>query len=346
MSGAAVAAARAYYDESLESGDVCFDIWMQRVEAARATVARCLGAAPDEIAFVANASAAMNLVALMLTSSDTHVLSADGEFPSATLPWLNQGARLSFLPRAADGSIELADADALIQRDTRVFVGSHVQYQTGFRYDLGALSAFCEARRLALVVDATQSVGAQPIDVQATPVDALLFSGYKWAGAGYGVGVLYMPQHKVAQAGLPVVGWRSTLEPALREYDTLNLAAHIGAVESGHPAFASIFALGESLSLLHSIGIAAIAERVDELTVELQVRLDEAGFELASPRDECARSSITLIQVDDASRVQTALYERGVFVSEAGGRLRVSVHFYNNHADIEQFMSALMSVTQ
>jgi len=88
------------------------------------------------------------------------------------------------------GIIDLNDIQKSITTDTRVLVTSFVQFATGFRQDLAALGRLCRERNLLFVVDATQGMGVFPIDVVNCGIDFLVFSVYKWAQAGYGVGGL------------------------------------------------------------------------------------------------------------------------------------------------------------
>ena len=88
--------------------------------------------------------------------------------------------------------IDLEDVQRSITAETRILVASYVQFATGFRQDLVSTGRLCRDRKLIFVVDATQGMGVFPIDVVASGIDFLVFSGYKWAQAGYGVGGLYI----------------------------------------------------------------------------------------------------------------------------------------------------------
>lgn len=343
MSRAAAAAGRQYFDEILEGGDTHWPAWLERTEQVRGSLAALLQATPGEIAFMPTASLGMNLIAQMLARPGGRILVADREFPSVTLPWLNLGMELTVLPLAEDGSVDLQDVERHIDARTTAIVASHVQYQTGFRYDLGALRAICERHGLRLIVDATQSVGAWPIDVARDGIDALVFSGYKWTTAGYGVAGLFVSQDLLDSSALPVVGWRSARTPSAMIYDHLDLARSAHALEAGHPPFPGIFALGASVSLLAEIGMARIAERIDMLTTKLHDGLSAQGHDIASPRRREARTGITLVPVGDAAALKVQLLRAGVFVSSVDDRLRVSLHFYNDETDIAAFLAQLQA---
>ncbi|MDJ0895638.1 MAG: aminotransferase class V-fold PLP-dependent enzyme [Alphaproteobacteria bacterium] len=341
MSEETAAAAKQYFDESVAGGDTHWPRWLERAETVRQSVADHLNASAREIAFMPTASLGMNLIAQMLAKPGDRLIAAEREFPSTTLPWLNRGAELSFLPLEQDGSVRLRECEWAVDARTNGFIASHVQYQTGYRYDLEALGDLCEANDLRLIVDATQSVGAYPVDVKRDRIAALVFSGYKWTAAGYGVAVLYMREDLLASSPLAVVGWRSARVPYDMLYDRLDVVHEGHALEAGHPPFAGIFALGASLSLIREIGVERIAERITELTGLLHQRLKAKGYRIASPERPEARSGITLVPVSDAKAIAKALKEQGVFVSTYGPNLRISLHFYNNEDDIQVLLDRL-----
>lgn len=99
--------------------------------------------------------------------------------------------------------------------------------------------------------------------------------------------------------------------------------------------------LSSALSLIEEIGVENIAVRNAELTDYLRQRLGEAGYAISSPSRLSARSAITLIAMDDPDGVAARLQERGVFTSARGGKLRLSLHYYNNQDDIDTLIARL-----
>jgi selenocysteine lyase/cysteine desulfurase len=345
VSDAVAAAGRQYFDDFHQDGDTHWPDWRARTEAIRALTAATLNATPREIAFVPTASHGLNLLAQMLGGPGAGVLTVAREFPSVTLPWINQGSPVTFVEPADDGAIDLDGAARAVTPETRHLVISHVQYRTGYRHDLAALRALCDDNRLTLIVDATQSAGAYPLDVARPRVDALVTSAYKWLGAGYGVAVLYLRDGLRATLAPPAVGWRSARVPYDMLYDRLDLTDDAEVHELGHPPIPGILALGASLGLLREIGIERIAARIGALTATLHERAGAAGLKIVSTADPAARSGITMIALDDAETVHAELLRRRVFVSRYGDRLRVSLHFYNDESDIGRLIDALVDIT-
>jgi cysteine desulfurase/selenocysteine lyase len=334
---------KRYYDEMAEYGDVAWESWLSQAEQIREKLAAFVNAEARSIAFTYSTSHGMNLIAGMLDRCGDVLCPAD-EFPSCTLPWLQQRYRVDFVSSRERGVIDLDDIRKSITANTRVLVTSFVQFATGFRQDLVALGRLCEARNLTFVVDATQGMGVFPIDVVNSGIDFLVFSGYKWAQAGYGVGGLYVAPRFLNPTSFPVAGWWSVRDPEAVVNDRLDLKETAAALEVGCPHFAGIFALGAALTLFEEIGKPRIEERIHELTDRLHGRLDAERLNVASPLKREQRSGITIIEMRDAPDIVKRLAERKIIVSARGKGLRVSVHIFNNFDDIDRLIAALREV--
>ncbi|MFQ5790817.1 MAG: aminotransferase class V-fold PLP-dependent enzyme [Acidobacteriota bacterium] len=331
---------KRYVDEIYQCGDTKWDEWLHRSEDVRRRLAAFLKVSANEIAFLPNASVGMNVVADLL-GGEGEVLTLADEFPSVSLPWLNRSRPVRFLTTEKDGSIDIQALKEEVKPETECLAASHVQYRTGFRFDLAALGRLCRSKGLRLAVDGTQSFGAFPIDVRQCHIDALVFSGYKWSMAGYGIAALYVRKEILETRPLPAVGWRSAKAPYELVNDRLVLSQDARALELGHPPFPGIFALGGTLTLLEEIGIEAIETRIHELTEILHARLERAGIPIRSTRGREHRSGITMVGVKEPTEITARLKEKNVFVSARGDSLRVSLHFYNNEEDIHRLMHAL-----
>lgn len=334
---------KRYYDEMAEYGDVAWESWLNQAEQIREKLAAFVNAEARSIAFTYSTSHGMNLIAGMLDRCGDVLCPAD-EFPSCTLPWLQQRYRVDFVSSRERGVIDLDDIRKSITANTRILVTSFVQFATGFRQDLVALGRLCEERNLTFVVDATQGMGVFPIDVVNSGIDFLVFSGYKWAQAGYGVGGLYVAPRFLNPTSFPVAGWWSVRDPEAVVNDRLDLKETAAALEVGCPHFAGIFALGAALTLFEEIGKPRIEERIHELTDRLHGRLDAERLNVASPSKREQRSGITIIEMRDAPDIVKRLAERKIIVSARGKGLRVSVHIFNNFDDIDRLIAALREV--
>src|SRR5437763_3567887 len=331
---------KRYYDEMADHGDVAWDSWLCQTEQIREKLASFVHADARSIAFTYSTSHGMNLIAGILDHCGDVLCPAD-EFPSCTLPWLQQRYQVHFVPSRDRGVIDLADVQRSITAETRVLVTSYVQFATGFRQDLVALGRLCRERDLIFVVDATQGMGVFPINVVDSGIDFLVFSGYKWAQAGYGVGGLYVALRFLNPTSFPVAGWWSARDPEAAINDRLHLKQTAAALEVGCPHFAGIFALGAALDLFETVGRDRIEERIHELTDYLHKGLEAEGLKIASPLQREQRSGITIVEMEDPQEIVKHLAEDRIIVSARGKGLRVSVHIFNNCDDIDRLLAAL-----
>ena len=167
----------------------------RRLEAIRDRVASLINADRDEIAFINSTTQGIGLIAEGYPWRDgDNVVTAADEYPSNLLPWMNlasRGVDVRQVP-SREGRIWLEDLVAAIDRSTRVLAISHVEFATGFRNDLDALAELCQARGVALFVDAIQGLGPHRIDVRQTPIDFLAADGHKWLLGPEGAGFLFV----------------------------------------------------------------------------------------------------------------------------------------------------------
>ncbi|MGB0499427.1 MAG: aminotransferase class V-fold PLP-dependent enzyme, partial [Rubricella sp.] len=334
ISRRAAEAGRRYYDETLHQGDAPFGEWLDRVDEVRAQVGRLIGARAGQVAFVAHASAAMNIAALYLTPR-AHVVSVRGEFPSVTQPFLARGHEVAFV----EPSIEAIAA--AIRPDTAAIAVSHVQYQTGERLDLSLLGRIARDADVLCFVDATQSMGAVPVDFAAGP-DLLTASCYKWLCAGYGCGVVALSDRLLERAS-PVFGWRSAVEPYALDETSADPAATAVRLEMGHPPFAPVLCLGGALGHLEeTIGFDGVWPRIADLQTLVRSEAERLG--MPPPSTPEGHSGIAVFPVSDPASVKASLARAGIAVSARAGSIRMSTHAFVSEDDVSRAMEAFAAL--
>lgn len=312
----------------------------------KALAAHLMGAArPDEIALVAGTAVGINTAAnsLPLAPGD-NVLVVDGDYPANIYPWLNlapRGVLTKFVP-SKDGGVDLDLLESRIDRRTRAVALSSAMFATGFKCDLAAVGALCRQRDLFFVVDAIQTLGAFPLDVQACSIDFLACSAYKWLLGVPGIGMLYCRHETLGrlQPGA-YVGAESVVDPfAYLDYNfTLQDSAERFA--TGMPNFVGIAGLRAALGLLLEIGVEQIGERILQVTDVLIADLQERGYRVLSNLERPHRSGIVLVEVPRPQEAQARLEESKVVTSLRGAGLRVSPHFYNTEDEVRRVGAVL-----
>lgn len=333
---------KRYYDEMLLYGDTCWDEWLNRTESVRDKLAGFVGAQREEITFVSNTSAGMGLSAQLLLGSGK-ILTMEDEFPSSTIPWLNLGFEIDFV-KPEKGIYNLKNIGQSFLPHHKILITSYVQYKTGFRQNIRELGQFCRSKDLIFVVNATQAMGIFPVDVVQDNIDFLVFSGLKWACAGYGASAMYIRKDLLQKLNIPVAGWRSVRSPELMNNRSLDIKPEASALEAGSPSFPAIFTLGGALDLFNAIGKPNCLNRVLYLSRLLEKKLQENHLPVIPVSDEKNRSGIIMMRTENAPLLVKELFKLNIVVSARGEGLRMSVHIYNNEEDIEKLIIALLAL--
>ena len=332
-------AGSSYYEQMMNDGDVHWDDWLARREEVRARVAAFINADPEEIGFTANTSSGMNLIVDALEKHG-EVISSDLEFPTTTIPWMHRRIPVH-LVKSVEGVARPEDLRGAMNTRTGILAMSNVQYSNGFRSDLAELARI--KGRHALVVNASQAAGAFEIDVKRMKIDALCATGHKWMLSGYGTGFVYISKEFLAASRPRSIGWLSVQDPYGDRNNEVHLRHDVSArAELGSPHFAGIFALGASIEMMQSIGMANIEARALELNSKLTARLNEIGWRVLSPLgDEKFRSAETLVAAENPAQVVDHLSSQKILVTKKPQGFRVSTDFFNNEDDIESLIHRL-----
>jgi selenocysteine lyase/cysteine desulfurase len=331
-----------------------------------AEAARLLNADPASVALVESTSHGLTIVAnaLPLRTGD-RVLIADTEFLQVAIPWQvrakTAGIEIVPVPTHDEGVVTPDDFASAMDARTKVVCVSSVQWNSGWRIDLAGLGELCRLRGIWLIVDAIQELGACPIDMRATPVDALVAGGHKWLNAPFGCGILYLGPRilqELEPAGYgylavtePDGGWDEYFRtPSISPYSAFTFVRTAKRFEIGGTSnYPGAIGLGASLRQINEIGTGAIHAHIQRLTDRLHEELSRTGARVVSKREPAsARSGITTFTYDDVAhnrevlrhllshRVQTSIrYTSGV------GGIRVSTHFFNDEEDVEKLVHAV-----
>ena len=218
---------------------------------------------------------------------------------------------------------------------------SHVSYKTGTQLPfLRELSD--EAHRVGALfcVDATQALGRVPVSVQG--VDYLVASSYKWLLGVHGLGIVYVSPECEKRLTPAAAGWYSISEPfALDRFETFTYKNSAARLELGMPNFPSLYALREGLQYLLAVGVENIESALRPLVRRLWNGLKKRGFSLLTPAEPEYASGIVSFAHADAEAVGAKLEREGVIVWAGDGRVRISVHLYNDESDIDCLFDAL-----
>ena len=166
------------------------------IYGTREKLARLFGIKdPMRIAFTCNATESLNIAINGLFEKGDHVITTMCEHNSVLRPLYRleeNGVELSILPADSKGVPMYGELERLIQQNTRAIVITHASNLSGNVTDLGRVSAITQKYKLLLVVDASQSAGCIPIDVEKMGIDVLCFTGHKGLMGPQGTGGIYV----------------------------------------------------------------------------------------------------------------------------------------------------------
>jgi selenocysteine lyase/cysteine desulfurase len=325
-------------------------------DRVRSLFARLVNASdPTRIAMVPSASYGLAQAARnTLVESGQKIVIADEQFPSNVYIWrrlaVETGARVQVVrpPVGATGRAAAWNASMLdaVDGDTAIVALGHVHWTDGTRFDLEAVRGRAAEVGAALIIDGTQSVGAFPFDLARVQPDALVCAGYKWLMGPYSLGVAYYgPRY---DEGVPLEEtWMGRVDSEdfsglVRYVDVYRPGA--GRYDTGEASnFALMPMLGAALEQLLEWGPANIDSYGRALTEPFLCDLRNRGFQVTE--DDWRGGHLFGIRLPsgvDLTVLQAKLREKEVYVSVRGSAVRVSVHVYNDAADLAALGEVLL----
>ena len=337
---------REFLNDATDDGAIHSEDWAATAEACRQSAANLIHANINEIAFMKNTTQGILLAA---NGIDWHegenVVTTAVEFPANVYPWWSLKERYGVETRMVaerEGRISIDELKAAIDSRTRALTISHVEFASGFRHDIQAIGETCREKGIWFVVDAIQSVGVIDVDVKDCCIDILAADGHKWLCAPEGAAIFYCAEERQDQLINTNLGWAGVVNP--RDFLNYNLTPKPDATRFEEGSYNSIglFGLRVAIDLLLEIGVPQIEKRVMDLTGRLIDGLQSKGYHVSTPTKESERSGIVVFRSDRHAATELyQLLQRANVVSAERGGLRLSPHYYNTTAEIEQILDIL-----
>ena len=328
------------------------------IERTYDAIAEMLNCGRDEIALTENATAAWNQAfhAFRFKPGD-RILTAEAEYASNYITYLkaarDQGVVVEPVPSDASGQLSVPALESMVDEEVKLISISHVPTNGGLVNPAAAIGRVARGAGIPFLLDACQSVGQMPLDVEAIGCDLLTAAGRKYLRGPRGSGFLYVRKSLLDQLDPPVLDllsakWeapdRYALRPDARRFENweFNCAAVIG--------------LGVAVDYACDLGLEAIETRVQWLARRLRSILSEDMKLPVYDLGETKCGIVTFTLPDrDAATMQATLRRKNVNVSistPASTRLdaekrglpeliRASLHYYNTEEEIDRFCYAL-----
>jgi len=344
------AAGEAALERRGRAWEITPDDWFADSERLRSLFAQLIGAETDAIAIVPATSYGFAVAARNLPlEAGERILVLAEEYPSGVYSWRTaarrSGAEMLTVGREPGRTWTEAVLAALDERVGIVSV-PNVHWTDGALVDLAPIAARSRELGARLVIDASQSLGAMPLDLDEIRPDFLVSVGYKWLLGPLILSYLYVaPEHRDGEpieenwilredsedfAGL--VDYRDEYQPGSRRYDV----GQRSSFELTPMAIAAVEKLAEW-------GIPAVAATLAARTAEIARRAGELGFEL--PADADRGPHMLGLPLPEAARagILPALAESNCFAAVRGRSLRIAPHLHTSDEDVERLIGALAS---
>jgi len=325
--------------------------WFTDVEQARLLFATLIGADADGVALVAATSYGFAVAASNLRlAAGQRVLVLAEEYPSGIYTWRRAvrraGAHLLTVSREPGRSWTDAILDQLDERVGIVSV-PNVHWTDGALVDLDRVAARTQEVGARLVIDASQSAGAMPLDVRVLRPDFVITVGYKWLLGPFGLGYLYVAEeHRrgqpveenwISRAGSEdfarLVDYRNDYQPGSRRFD-VGQRTHFELMPMAVAA----------LRQLTTWQVDNIAAALTEVTGQLAVAAADLGL-TPLPADQRGPHMLGIaLPPELRTPLLTKLADKGCYAAIRGASLRISPHLHTDQADIDTLLAALADV--
>ena len=347
-------AARGAHSSSLTASRMVYD--------TRSKIAKLFGCKwPENVIFTSNSTEALNIALNGSFSPGDHVITTDLEHNSVLRPLYRlekQGIiELSFVPADKQGRPDYDAFENLIQPNTRAIVCTHASNLTGNMIDVAAVGKIARERGLLFVVDASQTAGAVPIDMDQMNIDILCFTGHKGLMAPQGTGGLCIREgveirpFKVGGSGV-------------HSYDKEQPNPYPTRLEAGTLNSHGIAGLSAALDYIEAIGIETIGQKERNLMQRFYDGVSQIEGVTVYGDFDAERTAVVALNIRDydSGAVSDALYEEYGIAARAGahcaprmhmalgttdrGAVRFSFAWFNTEADVDSALDAIYKLAK
>lgn len=338
--------------QGLGPEELWFEHGMPMLDRSRELFARLIAAEVDEVAILPSVSAGMSSIATCLDFNvRPKVVTTQMDFPTNHYVWRAQerrGAKIDVVPSPDGVRIDTEDFVAAIDEQTLVVNLNRVLFESSYIQDVGAIVQRAHEVGAFVVVDDFHGTGIVPVDVHELDFDFYLTGALKWLCGGQGIAFLYCRPELIEQTQPLVVGWFGTVDPFDFDRSALRLRPDARRFETGTYALPQAFTAVGGLEIVLEVGVENIRARNQELARGLIERLDDAGIEVLTPREDGRRGGLVRVRIpggrSEAERVLHELFARDIVLDSRGDALRISPHFFNDENDIDRCVDALRSL--
>ncbi|MEZ5757208.1 MAG: aminotransferase class V-fold PLP-dependent enzyme [Emcibacteraceae bacterium] len=332
-----------------------------QIDEVYKSVAKLISASSDEIALVENATVgwAMGFYAIDFKPGD-RILTVEAEYASNYLAYLHmarsKGVIIDVIPSDEHGDLKLDMLEAMIDEKVKLISATHVPTNSGLVNNICALGKIAKKHNILYQVDACQSAGQMPLDVEEIGCDLLSATSRKYLRGPRGIGFLYARKSVIEKLHPPIIDLKSAKWLSDHEYELRHDAKRF---ENWEFNYAAVLGLGVAVDYALDIGLENIRQRNNELADYLRHRLTEIKNIIPHTlsKNQCAIVTFW-VKNHKAADIVNALRKHHIntSVSEPGSTLldatknhlpnlvRTSLHYYNDEVEIDNFIEILKKI--
>ena len=347
-------AGRGAYHASLDASRIIYDTRVKLVEFFG-------GDHAEQVAFTANSTESLNLAIKGLFYPGDHIITTALEHNSVLRPLYEmeeKGVDLTIVKADVQGRCSIVDMEAAIRPETKAIICTHGSNVTGNLVDIAAIGAMTQKYGILFVVDASQTAGVFPIDVQAMHIDILCFTGHKSLLGPQGTGGLYV------RTGLQLRPLKSG-GSGVQTYSKKHPQQMPTALEAGTLNGHGIAGLDAALDYLKQTGMDEIREKEQTLMWQFYEGIrDISGVKIYGDFSQKNRCPIVSFNIGDydSAEVSDELYEGWEISTRPGGHcaplmhealgtveqgaVRFSFSHYNTEQEVETAIEAVRELAE
>lgn len=347
-------AGRGVNEASLSASRLIYD--------TREKLCRLFGAEdPRQIVFTANSTESLNIVIKGILNPGDHVIATMLEHNSVLRPLYEmekKGVRLTIVKSNPEGTLDLADIENAIAPDTKMIVCTNGSNLTGNYIDPEPIGTLAREKGIVFVVDASQTAGVFPIDVQKMKIDVLCFTGHKGMLGPQGTGGMYVRKGLSVR---PLLSGGSGVQTYSKTHPTEMPTALEAGTLNGH----GIAGLHAAVEYLEKTGVDTIRAREQDLMWRFYEGVKEIpGVKVYgdfSTKNRCAIVTLNIGDYDSSEVSDELLTEYGISTRSGGhcaplmhealgtveqGAVRFSFSHYNTEEEVDTAIRAIRELAE
>ncbi len=336
------------------------DSWFALPDVVGDAIGHLMNAPKNTVNTPPHATAAMASLLSSLDFSGTRngIVTTDVEFPSVlqqTTAWSQYGANVTVV-KSEDGlTPPLEGVLAAINETTKLVAICHVYFRNAYILDVKAVVKRAREVGALVCLDAYQSLGTVPLDVQVLDVDFVIGGSVKWVLAGPGVGYLYVRPSILETLEPALRGWMGHADPFGFSPDWKPASGQRRFV-TGTPQVPSLAAALPGYNMVGKIGVDAIREKSLRQTQILMTHAEKLGMRIVNPKAADSRGGSVVLDVsplapefaDSIGHAVAATMNARDYVLDyrVGAGIRLAPHFYTKDSELEQVIIEMHHVIQ